>query len=86
MEYCRNRFLLLRSQLDVNKIRESLQAICTECGHSIAPIDLVGRDNERVRCPACGKDFVPVPKAGEPTDRSHSRSVGTLWAHPPSQP
>src|SRR6266571_4559115 len=30
-----------RSRTDVNKIRESLQTVCTECGHSIAPIDLI---------------------------------------------
>jgi len=47
----------------VNKIREWLQTICTKCGYSIAPIDLVRLDNERVRCPECGKDFVPVAKS-----------------------
>jgi len=51
-----------RSRTDVSKIRESLQTICIECGYSIAPIDLVRLDNERVRCPACGKDFVPAVK------------------------
>jgi hypothetical protein len=46
-----------RSKTDVNKIRESLQTICTQCGYSISPIDLVRLDNERVRCPKCGKEF-----------------------------
>ena len=49
-------------QNHVNKIRGSLQTICTDCGYSIAPIDLERLDNERVRCPACGREFVPPPK------------------------
>jgi predicted RNA-binding Zn-ribbon protein involved in translation (DUF1610 family) len=48
-----------RSRTDVNKIRESLVTICTECGHAITPMELVRVDFEHVRCPMCGKEFVP---------------------------
>src|SRR5437667_7904285 len=66
-----------RSRTDVSKIRESLQTVCTECGHSIAPIDLVRLDNERVRCPACGKEFVPTPKARCAFSKTDERGAGT---------
>ena len=52
-----------RTKLDLKKLHDSLDTVCTECGHSIAPMDLVRRDNSRVVCPACKKEFVPAPKA-----------------------
>jgi hypothetical protein len=48
-----------RSKNDVSKIRELLQTVCTECGYSIAPIDLVRLDNERG---TSRHHFAPAPK------------------------
>ena len=52
-----------RTKLDLKKLHDSLDTVCTECGHSIAPMDLVRLDNSRVVCPACKKEFMPAPKA-----------------------
>jgi hypothetical protein len=51
-----------RSKIDVNKIWETLDTVCTECGFSISPMALVRVGWELVKCPKCGGEFVPVVK------------------------
>jgi len=47
-----------RSRIDPKKVRESLNATCTEGGAWIPPDQIERLDSWRIRCPQCGKTFV----------------------------
>jgi len=51
-----------RGKINLEAIRASLNTICTECGYSIAPSEIMRIDFYRMKCPKCGAVFDPVPK------------------------
>jgi predicted Zn finger-like uncharacterized protein len=52
-----------RSRIDLKKVRESLNATCTECGASIPPNEQERIDSGHMRCPHCGKMFIQEQKS-----------------------
>ncbi len=46
----------------LEKVRASLDTICTKCGASITPEKLSRIDSYRVVCPVCQEQFVPKKK------------------------
>jgi predicted RNA-binding Zn-ribbon protein involved in translation (DUF1610 family) len=48
-----------RKKINLEKVKASLFALCTECGHKIPPGEYRRIDGERLRCPKCGAAFIP---------------------------
>jgi len=53
-----------RRQLDIAKIRASLNVKCPLCGAELAPNRQVRIDFEHLRCPSCGGLFKAEKGAG----------------------
>lgn len=51
-----------RGKIDLEKVRACLNKICSLCGYTITPPEIMRLDFERMRCPKCGGVFAPVPK------------------------
>jgi len=48
-----------RRNLDLEKLRASLDVACPHCGVRIAPENQLRVDWDQLQCPSCGKRFVP---------------------------
>ena len=54
-------FMAKSRNFNLEKVRESLDAVCSKCGALISPPDVRRVDFERIECPVCGERFVPSP-------------------------
>ena len=52
-------FFRREGQSDLEKIRSSLNTICSHCGASIPPEDQNRVDFEHMKCPRCCETFIP---------------------------
>jgi hypothetical protein len=52
-------------KINLEKVRESLDAVCPKCRNVIPPAEVRRIDCERIECPVCGERFVPVPSQPE---------------------
>jgi predicted RNA-binding Zn-ribbon protein involved in translation (DUF1610 family) len=46
-------------KINLEKVRQSLDTVCTLCGYAIPPEQVRRTGYDRVICPKCGKEFVP---------------------------
>jgi hypothetical protein len=48
-----------KQKINLEKVRASLDTICTKCGEAITPDKLSRIDPYRVECPVCHEPFAP---------------------------
>jgi predicted RNA-binding Zn-ribbon protein involved in translation (DUF1610 family) len=46
-------------KINLERVRQSLDTVCTLCGYAIPPEQVRRTGYDRVICPQCGKEFVP---------------------------
>ncbi len=51
--------MVTKPKIDLDRVRASLDTVCTKCGYRIPPAEIQRVDSESMRCPACGGKFVP---------------------------
>jgi len=47
-----------KGKVNLQRVLASLNTLCTECGYSIAPNEIMRIDFERMKCAKCGAVFV----------------------------
>jgi predicted RNA-binding Zn-ribbon protein involved in translation (DUF1610 family) len=48
-----------KRKINLKAVRASLNTVCTECGYSVSPAEILRIDSERMKCPKCGAVFTP---------------------------
>lgn len=56
-----------KPKINLEKVKASLNTVCTKCGYAI-PLDKVRRiDFDQLECPECGQRFTPGVRSGRRT-------------------